>query len=220
MPTMWLSDNQSKGPNSAPRVDVHTCKDKRLGSLGGLILGTLQRLESSSAQAVGGFFLIGGVLLFFDRAMLAMGNSSFHIAPEYPNEFLSITKTHAVSRPPTSPKRLARRKRDILTPVAPSKQILFLIGLTIIIGPQKTLLFFARRQKAKGTAAFFAGLLLILLRWPLIGFFVELYGIVILFGDFLGTIAGFARNIPIIGPYIGLLVDRIGLGRRNAELPV
>ncbi|WYZ45357.1 hypothetical protein EsH8_VIII_000673 [Colletotrichum jinshuiense] len=120
----------------------------------------------------GGFFLIGGVMLFFDRAMLAMGN------------------------------------------------ILFLIGLTIIIGPQKTLLFFARKQKAKGTAAFFAGLALILLRWPLIGFCVELYGIMVLFGDFLGTIAAFARNIPVIGPYIGAAVDRSGVGRRNAELPV
>ena len=99
-------------------------------------------------------------------------------------------------------------------------QILFLIGLTIIIGPQKTLLFFARKQKAKGTAAFFAGLALILLRWPLIGFCIELYGIMVLFGDFLGTIASFARNIPVVGPYIGLLVDRMGLGRRNAELPV
>ncbi|KAK1988025.1 Got1-like family protein [Colletotrichum cereale] len=120
----------------------------------------------------GGFFLIGGVMLFFDRAMLAMGN------------------------------------------------ILFLIGLTIIIGPQKTLLFFARKQKARGTAAFFAGLALILLRWPLIGFCVELYGIMVLFGDFLGTIAAFARNIPVIGPYIGAAVDRSGVGRRNAELPV
>ncbi|KAM7190592.1 Got1 family protein [Rhypophila sp. PSN 637] len=121
----------------------------------------------------GGFFLIGGVFLFFDRAMLAMGN------------------------------------------------ILFLIGLTIIIGPQKTLLFFARKQKAKGTAAFFAGLTLILLRWPLIGFLVELYGIIILFGDFLGTIAGFATNIPVVGPYIAIAVEKIGLGaRRNAELPV
>ncbi|KAK7747762.1 Golgi Transport [Diatrype stigma] len=111
-------------------------------------------------------------MLFFDRAMLAMGN------------------------------------------------ILFLIGLTIIIGPQKTLLFFARKQKAKGTAAFFGGLLLILLRWPLIGFCVELYGIFVLFGDFLGTIAAFARNVPVVGPYISVLVDRSGLGRRNAELPV
>ncbi|KAK4193876.1 Got1/Sft2-like family-domain-containing protein [Podospora australis] len=121
----------------------------------------------------GGFFLIGGVILFFDRAMLAMGN------------------------------------------------ILFLIGLTIIIGPSKTALFFARKQKLKGTAAFFAGLALILLRWPLIGFLVELYGIMVLFGDFLGTIAGFARNVPVVGPYIGMAVDRTGLGsRRNADLPV
>jgi hypothetical protein len=98
--------------------------------------------------------------------------------------------------------------------------ILFLIGLTIIIGPAKTLLFFARRQKLKGTAAFAAGILLILLRWPLIGFLVELYGIFILFGDFLGTIASFMRNIPVVGPYIGLAVDKLGIGRRNMELPV
>jgi hypothetical protein len=100
------------------------------------------------------------------------------------------------------------------------QQILFLIGLTIIIGPQKTLLFFARKQKLKGTAAFFSGLALILLRWTFIGFIVEAYGIAVLFGDFLGTIAGFARGIPVVGPYIGLAVDRMGLGRRNTDLPV
>lgn len=100
------------------------------------------------------------------------------------------------------------------------RQILFLIGLTVIIGPQKTLLFFARKQKAKGTAAFFIGLALILMRWTLVGFMVEAYGIVILFGDFLGTIAAFARGLPVVGPYIGVLVDKFGLGRRNAELPV
>jgi hypothetical protein len=111
-------------------------------------------------------------MLFFDRALLAMGN------------------------------------------------ILFLIGLTIIIGPAKTLIFFARKQKLKGTAAFAAGILLILFRWPLIGFFVELYGIVVLFGDFIGTILGFMRNLPVIGPPIGMLVDRLGLARGNMELPV
>ena len=57
------------------------------------------------------------------------------------------------------------------------------------------------------------------MRWAFIGFFVELYGIFILFGDFLGTIAGFARNIPIVGPWIGVLVDRMGLGR-GGDLPV
>ena len=100
------------------------------------------------------------------------------------------------------------------------QKILFLIGLTIIIGPQKTLLFFARRQKLKGTAAFFGGLILILMRWALVGFLIELYGIFILFGDFIGTIAGFARNIPVIGPWIGAIVDRSGVAVRGAELPV
>ena len=81
-------------------------------------------------------------------------------------------------------------------------------------------MFFARKQKLKGTAAFFGGLLLILVKWPLIGFLVELYGIFILFGDFFGTIAGFARQVPIVGPYVGVAIDATGLTRRNAELPV
>ncbi|KAA6412886.1 MAG: Got1-like family [Lasallia pustulata] len=98
----------------------------------------------------GGFFLLGGVIMFFDRAMLAMGN------------------------------------------------ILFIIGLTLIIGLQKTLLFFARRQKLK----------------------VELYGIFVLFGDFFATIGGFVGSVPVVGPYIKHILDRMGGGRRNAELPV
>ncbi|KAF2097209.1 Got1 family protein [Rhizodiscina lignyota] len=125
----------------------------------------------------GGFFLLGGVMLFFDRAMLAMGN------------------------------------------------ILFLLGLTLIIGVQKTIAFFARRQKLRGTAAFLAGILLILFRWPLVGFCVELYGIFILFGDFFGTIAGFAANIPYVGKYIAAAFNRAGEvasggETRNSQLPV
>jgi len=120
----------------------------------------------------GGIFLVAGVIMFFDRPMLAMGN------------------------------------------------ILFIIGLTLIIGLQKTVLFFARRQKLKGTAAFTAGILLILLRWPLVGFLVELYGIFVLFGDFFSTIGGFVGNVPVVGPYIQQFLNRVGGGRRNAELPV
>ena len=101
-----------------------------------------------------------------------------------------------------------------------SSQILFIFGLTLIIGLQKTAIFFARRQKWKGTAAFTAGIILILLRWPLVGFLIELYGIFVLFGDFFATIGSFAGNIPIVGPYLQLAFDRAGGGRRNAELPV
>jgi hypothetical protein len=105
-------------------------------------------------------------------------------------------------------------------PTNPSIQILFIIGLTLIIGLQKTFIFFARRQKWKGTAAFLGGITLILLRWPLTGFLVELYGIFVLFGDFFATIGSFAGNIPVVGPYIQMFLERISGGRRNAELPV
>jgi len=65
---------------------------------------------------------------------------------------------------------------------------------------------------------------LILLRWPLVGFLVELYGIGVLFGDFLVTIGGYAGNVPVVGPYIRWVLQRggeaVGWERRNAELPV
>ncbi|KAF1842596.1 Got1-domain-containing protein [Cucurbitaria berberidis CBS 394.84] len=120
----------------------------------------------------GGLFLMGGVMMFFDRAMLAMGN------------------------------------------------ILFIIGLTLIIGTTKTIAFFARKQKWKGTLAFTAGITLILMRWAFIGFVVEMYGILVLFGDFFATIAGFVGNIPVIGPYIARGLEAISGARRNADLPV
>ena len=82
----------------------------------------------------GGFFFVFGLILFFDRALLAMGN------------------------------------------------ILFLIGITLLLGPQRTFAFFARRSKWRGTLAFWAGVLLILMRWPLVGFAVEMFGIFVLFG--------------------------------------
>lgn len=99
-------------------------------------------------------------------------------------------------------------------------QILFIIGLTLIIGLQKTVTFFARKQKLKGTAAFWGGIILILVRWTLVGFAIELYGIFILFGDFFATIGSFAGNIPVVGPYIQMALNKISGGRRNAELPV
>ncbi|KAL4914398.1 vesicle transport protein [Aspergillus aurantiobrunneus] len=120
----------------------------------------------------GGLFLFGGVLMFFDRSLLAMGN------------------------------------------------ILFLIGLTLIIGLEKTLAFFSRRQKIKGTVGFALGILLILLRWPFTGFLIELYGLFILFGDFLVTIGQFAGNVPVVGPFVQRALETLAGGRRNAELPV
>ncbi|GLA22130.1 Golgi Transport [Aspergillus niger] len=165
MPTMWLSDNQSK------KRLVCTLRTKAYP--GHWLTQVLATTEIGVIFcSAGGLFLFGGVLMFFDRSLLAMGN------------------------------------------------ILFLIGLTLIIGLEKTFAFFSRRQKLKGTAAFAAGILLILLRWPLTGFIIELYGLFILFGDFLITIGQFAGNIPVVGPFIQKVLETLAGGRRNAELPV
>ena len=72
----------------------------------------------------------------------------------------------------------------------------------------------------KGTAAFASGIFLILFRWPLTGFLIELYGIFILFGDFLITIGQFAGNIPIVGPYIQTGIEAVVGARRRNDLPV
>ncbi|KAI4735247.1 Got1-domain-containing protein [Aureobasidium sp. EXF-12298] len=143
----------------------------------------------------GGFFLIGGVIMFFDRAMYV---PSLVLYSKTTNQETNSTHQHP--------------------------QILFLAGITLLLGVQRTFLFFARRQKIKGTAAFVAGIILILLRWPLIGFLVEIYGIFILFGEFFKTIAGFAYNIPVVGPYLarGLQKagEKAGEGNKNKDLPV
>lgn len=62
--------------------------------------------------------------------------------------------------------------------------------------------------------------MLILFRWPLVGFLIELYGIFILFGDFFTTVASFAGNVPVIGPQLQKLLYAIGGAARNKEVPV
>lgn len=60
--------------------------------------------------------------------------------------------------------------------------ILFVSGIALLIGPQKTLTFFARKQKIRGTVCFFTGMALVFLRWAIIGMVVEMVGFLNLFG--------------------------------------
>ncbi|KAH9971094.1 hypothetical protein BGW80DRAFT_1323578, partial [Lactifluus volemus] len=76
----------------------------------------------------GALFMLLGVMLFFDGALLALGN------------------------------------------------ILFLGRLFLFTSPQKMFYFFARKNKLRGTACFFGGILLVFLKWPAIGVFVEMFG--------------------------------------------
>ncbi|KAI8799953.1 vesicle transport protein [Cladochytrium replicatum] len=100
--------------------------------------------------------------------------------------------------------------------------ILFLSGVTLVIGPQKTVTFFFKRpQKLRGTIAFFFGIFLVFIKWPIIGIIIEMFGFVNLFGDFFPVIISFLRKLPIIGTFLNLPgVARVVDGLFGTKLPV
>ena len=70
------------------------------------------------------------------------------------------------------------------------------------LGFDKTLTFFAQRDRLKGSTAFFGGIVTVLLGWPLLGMLIELYGFVALFGGFLPLVISFLRQVSSKKPVI------------------
>uniref|UniRef100_A0A6G4ZY49 Putative vesicle transport protein got1b n=1 Tax=Rhipicephalus microplus TaxID=6941 RepID=A0A6G4ZY49_RHIMP len=101
-------------------------------------------------------FLFLGVLLLFDKGLLALGN------------------------------------------------ILFLSGLAFVIGLERTFRFFFQRHKIRGTLAFFGGIAIVIVGFPLIGIIVETYGFILLFSGFFPVVINFLRRIPILGSLLNL----------------
>ncbi|KAI4470548.1 lipase containing protein [Holotrichia oblita] len=114
----------------------------------------------------GVFFLFLGVLLLFDKSLLALGN------------------------------------------------ILFIAGLACVIGLERTFRFFFQRHKIRASAAFFGGIIIVLLGWPLIGMLLETYGFILLFSGFFPVAINFLRRVPVLGtilnfPGISALMDKL-----------
>ncbi|XP_022920635.1 vesicle transport protein GOT1B [Onthophagus taurus] len=114
----------------------------------------------------GMFFIFLGVLLIFDKSLLALGN------------------------------------------------ILFIAGLACVIGLERTFRFFFQRHKVKASVAFFGGIIIVLVGWPLIGMIFESYGFFLLFSGFLPVAVNFLRRVPILGtilnfPGISAILDKL-----------
>ncbi|KAI9302271.1 putative GOT1-membrane protein required for ER to Golgi transport, partial [Cunninghamella echinulata] len=77
--------------------------------------------------------------------------------------------------------------------------ILFIAGMPLTIGVQRTLGFFTQKKRIRGTICFLIGFTLVFCRWTIIGMLIEIFGILNLFGDFFPLIFGFLRRLPFIG---------------------
>ncbi|KAF2072838.1 hypothetical protein CYY_005849 [Polysphondylium violaceum] len=100
--------------------------------------------------------------------------------------------------------------------------LLFLSGVVLILGVQKTTKFFLQKKKIKGTICFFLGILiLILTRWTFIGLGIETFGFINLFGDAFPIVISVLRKLPIIGTILNHPTVNRWLSKTEAgsELP-
>ncbi|XP_071955038.1 vesicle transport protein GOT1B-like [Antedon mediterranea] len=82
--------------------------------------------------------------------------------------------------------------------------ILFLSGLALVIGLERTFRFFFQTHKLKATGFFVGGMVVVLIGWPIVGMCVETYGFFLLFRGFFPVAINFLRRVPIIGTILYL----------------
>ena len=103
--------------------------------------------------------------------------------------------------------------------------ILILSGLFLIIGPSKLMKFFCKKDRVGGTATFFGGIMLVLIRWAKVGMIVQGWGFLNLFGSFFPVAITFMRATPVLGdvlklPVIATIIDKLaGVGGGGSQLP-
>lgn len=103
--------------------------------------------------------------------------------------------------------------------------ILFLTGLTLTIGVSRTVRFFSRPDRMRGIVAFFVGVFLVLIRWPIFGMILQFYGLIYLFGQFFPIAAQSMRDTPVIGeifriPAVEQFFASFGATNKNRRAPV
>mmetsp|Transcript_17381 Transcript_17381/g.42166 ORF Transcript_17381/g.42166 Transcript_17381/m.42166 type:complete len:147 (-) Transcript_17381:84-524(-) len=76
--------------------------------------------------------------------------------------------------------------------------LLFCSGVGLILGFARMKSLFFQRDKLRGTLLFFGGILLVIFRWPKLGFFIEAFGFMNLFGNFLPHVIVIAKHTPVV----------------------
>ncbi|XP_049536757.1 vesicle transport protein GOT1B [Anopheles darlingi] len=82
--------------------------------------------------------------------------------------------------------------------------IFFVCGLACVIGLERTFRFFFQKHKVKASIAFFGGIAVVLLGFPLIGMVIEMYGFILLFSGFFPVAINFLRRVPVLGTFLNM----------------
>ncbi|XP_035871199.1 vesicle transport protein GOT1A isoform X2 [Phyllostomus discolor] len=85
---------------------------------------------------------------------------------------------------------------------------IFFILLGVLLYFDSVLLAFGNMHKLKGTSFFLGGVVIVLLRWPLLGMVLETYGFLNLFKGFFPVAFGFLGNAFNI-PFLSALFQRL-----------
>jgi hypothetical protein len=80
--------------------------------------------------------------------------------------------------------------------------ILVVLGLGMGVGPISLAKLLIRKDRLKGTIAYFAGVVLVFLKLSLPGVACEVVGAYWLFGGFLPIVLSIVSRIPIVGHFI------------------
>ncbi|KAJ6420626.1 hypothetical protein OIU84_028054 [Salix udensis] len=132
------------------------------------------------------FFSFLGIVFFFDKGFLAMGNVSAMPCMHACIGVALFCLCYDISLTLLLSLRYLTRSFSFS-------------GVSLTIGPKSTMEFFMKRQNFKGTISFGAGFFFVVIGWPVIGMILEAYGFIVLFSGFWPTLAVFIQKIPFIG---------------------
>ncbi len=79
------------------------------------------------------------------------------------------------------------------------------MGIVALIGPSAAVKFFVSSRRMLGSAFYFAGFILIVIGWWMfttIGFSLQMYGLWVMFRQFLPTLFDYMQTVPFVGPMI------------------